>query len=175
MQKLKMVAAKYLFHKMVKEFFKDDPEVQVSEYYKNDEKFGYPVNCFTITVKELYRETYINKMIGGLHPELDEPVFVHVVVSDDFYVKEPEGEQGPARVWNTILRGHKQLDKIIELTSDLGQKLAVVCWKPALVQIPCDSAFNPDGLMTYTYEQLAGRVFFTAREAAFTTSKIQDV
>lgn len=158
---VKLNPPQMVYHARLQALFATDPEVTVSE-------FDHELNQIVITVSEIEKFIMLSKLIGGVHPAGNMRWTVKVVLADRYTEKCSENpiEQ--------LFRGNKNYDRVIRMPGSLTD-LDVAVFKPALVQVAEDDAFNPDGgIVTYTYEQLVCEIFGEVLpQTKYTTSAIK--
>ena len=148
-------------HAELQAFFASDPEVTVGP-------LDHDLQQVVVTVKELEKFQMLNKLIGGVHADGNMRWTVKVVLADGY------NEVCSAGAPEQTFRGNKNYDRTIHMPGALSD-LDVIIFKPVIVQVPVDDAFNPDGgIVTYTYEQLAAKIFAEKfLQAKFTTSALK--
>ncbi len=150
-----------VYHARLQALFATDPEVDVSE-------LDTELNQITITVREVNKCLMLGKLIGGMHDFGGIPCVIKVVIADRYT------DVSTANPIEQLFRGNKNFDRVIRMEGALAD-MDVAVFKPALVQVPEDDAFNPDGgIVTYTYEQLVEKIFGEViPQAKFTTAAIK--
>lgn len=150
-----------LYHARLQALFATDPDVEVSE-------FDTELDQITITVREVNKCLMIGKLIGGIHN------FGGLICSVKVVIADRHVEVDAPNPIDQLFHGNKNYERVIRMEGAMSD-MDVVIFKPALVQVAEDNAFNPDGgITTYTYEQLAREIFGeTLPQVTFTTAAIK--